>query len=270
MAMRYERRRFLSALLTALVPCLVLTAAVYLLYGILRLQGGTLMLSYALAALPAPIRSFFAILSPLDMSNPLAFFARIWQPVMLLETLCVTVTAARGLTGDEDGLFELYYAVGRTRSAIFFTRFFGGLLYVAVLNLLLFGAAVGGFCVFARISPSYLFTFAVIFIQILLLQLVFYAAGTMFAAVTRRTGTAVFLSVLAGVLLWLLGLVPSFIQGLGFLWYAALPHYALPEYALRMELWSFIQMIVLGSLLLLCSLIAFLAYRRREFSGVRS
>ena len=270
MAMRYERRRFLAALLTSLAPCLLLTAVVYLLYGLLRLRGGTLMLSYALASLPAPLRRFFAILSPLDMSNPLVFFVRLWQPVLLLENLLVAVTAARGLTCDEDGLFELYFPVGRTRTAIFFTRCFGGLLYVVVLNILLFGAAVGGYCLFAPLTTPYLLTFGVLFMRILLLQLVIFALGTMYSAAMRRTGAAVFLSVLTVVLLWLLGLVPSFIWELDFLWYAALPHYALPEYALSMDLWTPIQMIVLGSLLLLCSLLAFLAYRRREFEGIRS
>ncbi len=270
MAMRYERRRFLTALLTAFAPCLLLTAVIYIFFAILRMRGGTLMLSYVLAALPAPLRSFFAILSPLDMSNPLVFFVRAYQPVLLLENLFVAVTAARGLTCDEDGLFELYFPVGRTRSAIFFTRYFGGLLYVAVLNLLLFGAAVGGYCLFATLTLPYLLTYGILFMRVLLLQLVIYALGTMFSAAARRTGVAVVLSVLTVVLLWLLGLVPSFIGQLGFLWYAALPHYALPEYALSMDLWTPVQMIVLGGLMLLCSLLAFLAYHGREFEGVRS
>ena len=65
---------------------------------------------------------------------------------MLLETVIVAVTAARCLSGDEDGLHELYFSVGRSRNSTFFTRLLGGMLDVVVLNCLLFGAAVGGFC----------------------------------------------------------------------------------------------------------------------------
>ena len=53
MYLRYERRRFLTALIAAFIPGLLLIAGIYILYWIALAQGGTLILSYWLAALPA-------------------------------------------------------------------------------------------------------------------------------------------------------------------------------------------------------------------------
>ena len=265
MYLRYERRRFLTALIATFIPGLLLIAGIYILYWIALAQGGTLILSYWLAALPAGLRSFFAILSPLDMRNALVFFARAYQPVLLLQTFIAAAMAGRSLTYDEKGLHELVFAMGKPRGLMFLVRLLYNGLYVLCLNILLFGAAVGGYCVFARITMDYLTAFGLIFLKATAMQCVFCAIGTMFSSFTRRSGPAVLWSCLAVLVLWLLGLLPSFDYRLGFLWYAALPHYALPEYALTLMPWNLVQGIVLGAAALVCILIAFLVYRRREF-----
>lgn len=265
MYLRYERRRFLTALIASFIPCALLIACIYILYWIALAQGATLILSYWLAALPAGWRSFFAILSPLDMRNPLVFFARAYQPLMLLETVAAAALAGRSLTYDESGLHELLFATGRSRGLIFTVRFLYNLLYVLCLNVLLFGTAVGGYCIFGQLSTEYLSAFGLIFLKIAAVQGVFCAVGTMFSSFTRRSGPAAFWSAVIVILLWLLGILPAFDARLSFLWYAALPHYALPEYALTLTLWTLLQGIVLGAAALVTVLIGYLVYRRREF-----
>ncbi len=269
MYLRYERRRFLTTLIATFIPCALLIACIYILYWVALAQGATLLLSYWLASLPAGWRSFLAILSPLDMRNPLVFFARAYQPLMLLETVAAAALAGRSLTYDESGLHELVFATGRSRGLMFTVRFLYNILYVLCLNVLLFGAAVGGYCIFGELTTDYLTAFGLIFLKIAAVQAVFSAVGTMFSSFTRRSGTAAFWSAAIAILLWLLGLLPAFLPQLSFLWYAALPHYALPEYALTLTLWTLIQGIVLGAAALVTVLIGWLVYRRREFYLVK-
>lgn len=270
MKLKYETRRFFTALFAAFLPCAILTAGVYIVYYFCFLRGLTTPLSYWYAGLSDAWKLFLSVLSPLDMGDPLAFFARAFVPVYLVESICVAVTAGRGLTSDEGGLSELLYALPVSRTSVFFTRFSGGLLYVLLLNLLLCGISIGGYCIFFHPTASYLLSYGIIFFRIFLFQCVVYAIGTLYSACTRTSGAGALWSALTLVFLWLLGLVPSYLPVVNFLWFVSLPFYAMPEYAFRLgPYYSLLQIVCLGGVFVLCTLAAFFAYRRREFPTER-
>ncbi|MEA4822972.1 MAG: hypothetical protein VB111_02500 [Clostridiaceae bacterium] len=270
MRLRYESRRFFAALFATFLPCGLLTAAIYIVYYICYARGLTTPVSYWFASVPDAWKAFLSILSPLDMNDPLAFFARAFMPVYLIESVCVAVTAGRGLTSDEGGMGELVYALPNSRTAVFFTRFPGGLFYVLLLNILLYGVSVAGYCVFCYPTATYLITYGVIFFRIALVQCVVYAIGTLYSACARGPGVSALWAALTVVFTWLLGILPSLIPMAGFLWFAALPFYAMPEYAFRLgPYFSLLQILVLGGVFILCTLAAFLSYRRREFFSER-
>ena len=264
--MRYESRRFLFALIAALIPCALLIGGLYILYALMYASGAATVASYQFAGLPESLKAFFAVLTPLDMNDPLAFFARLYQPIALIQTLIVAVIAGRGLTSDEGGLSELMYAAPVSRTSVFLRRASGALILVVALNLLLFGLSFGGYCLFRAPDGAYALAYAVIFFRLLAVELCVCALGTMFSALTRRARSGAAWSAAAVVLLWLLPLVPSFTGLGGFLWFAALPHYALPEYAFAMGPGFLpVQIAVLAGVFLLSLLAAFFSYRRREF-----
>ncbi len=264
--MRYEFRRFMTALIASLIPCGLLIVGLYTLYALMQASGGTIAASYALAALPEGLREFLAVLSPLDMSDPLAFFTRLYQPIVLVQNLIVAITAGRSLTSDEEGLAELMYASPISRTSVFLRRASGGLIYTVLLNVILFGLSFGGYCIFRMPTMSYVLAYAVIFFRILAAELAMYALGTMFSAVTRRAGIGAVWTASILVILWLLPAVPALTGAGSFLWYAALPHFSLPEYTFAMG-WYFLpaQIIVMAAVFVLCELAAFFSYRRREF-----
>lgn len=266
MKLRAEFRRFHYAFFCAFIPCAILTLGIFALFFAAFRSGATLAISYWFASLPGHLRAFFYVLAAVDMSDPLIFFSRFYQPVYFLSTLAVCIIAGRALNSDECQLSELWFTLPVSRTNVFWRRYFGGLLLILLLNLALLVITVGCYALIFIPDLSYIAAFAVIFMRICVVQGIYFSVGIFFSAVMRNSRRSAFLSVLVFFITWALAILPSF-YGIGNrLMYAALPYYAIPEYSLRVGFrYNYYEGGAFTAVFALFTLLALLIYRKKEF-----
>ena len=264
--MKSEMRRFQSALLSTLIPGILLTTLLFVLFYLLVSGGYALTLSYWFSSLPTGIRAFHYILAALDMSDPVVFFSRFYQPVYFLLCLAACILGGRCLNSDECGLWELWYTIPGPRTRVFLRRYFGGLAVLAVLNLALLGVTIGFYTLLFIPNLSYISMYAIIFLRMAVVEGIFYAIGILFSACLHRSGKSARLSVLVLLVLWGIALIPAFTGQASFLMYAAIPYYGIPEFALQSgPFYSLLEGGILGAVFACSSIAALFVYRRKQF-----
>lgn len=264
--MKSEMRRFQCALLSTLIPGILLTALVFVLFYFLVSGGYSLSLSYWFSTLPASIRAFYYILAALDMSDPVVFFSRFYQPVYFLLCMAACIIGGRCLNSDEHGLGELWYTIPVSRVRVFLRRYFGGLALLAILNIVLFGVTIGFYTLLFIPNPTYISIYAVIFMRMAIVEGIFYSVGILFSACFHNSGKSALLSVVVLLVLWGIALIPSVTGRASNLMYAALPYYGIPEFALQTgPFYSWLEGGILGFVFAACSVASLFVYRRKQF-----
>lgn len=266
MYLKSEFRRFYDALFCTLIPCGLLTILLFVLFFWLFSSGQTISLSYWFASLPTGLRAFYYILAALDMSDPVVFFARFFQPVYFILCVLSCIIGSRSLNADERGLGELWYTMPFSRSMVFLRRYLGGLAVLVVLNLLLLGMTL--LCYILMFTPNitYIVIYAIIFLRMMIVESIFYAIGTLCSAGFHRSLYGTLVSIVVLLVLWGLALIPALSGQASFLMYAALPYYGIPEFALQTgPYYSWLEGSIMTVVFAGCSVGAFLIYRRKQF-----
>ena len=266
MYLKSEYQRFHHALSRTLIPCGILTVLLFVLFFSLLSGEQTLSLSYWFASLPQSFRSFYFILANLDMSDPVVFFARFFQPVYFLLCLAAGIIGSRCLNADERGLGELWYTMPYSRTSVFLRRFLCGIAALAAINILLLGITLLCYTVLFIPNLTYVTIYAVIFLRMAVVEGVFYAIGVLYSACFHRPLHGSLLSAATLLFLWGIALIPAFSGHAEFLMYAALPYYGIPEFALQAgPFYSIGEGITLSSVFAAGTAAALLLYRRKQF-----
>jgi len=266
MKLRAEYRRFHYAFFCALIPCAILTLGLFALFFAAFKSGATIPISYWFASLPGKLRAFFYVLSPVDMSDPLCFFIRFYQPIYFLETLIICIIAGCALNSDECKLGELWFTLPVSRTNIFVRRYIGTLLLVLLLNLTLLILSVICYTIMFVPDMSYIAAFSVIFIRIAIVEGILCSTGIFYSSLTKNSRQSALWSVLTFLATWALSILPSFFGIGNRLMYAALPYYAIPEYSLRVGLhYNYFEGSAFTLVFALFTVLGLMSYRKKEY-----
>ena len=140
-------------------------------------------LTAMLVLLPAPLRNLFG-LGTVDYSQPIGIFAVVAPYMALVAALhAAGLGVALFAREERDKTFEFLYVKGRSRSFILSAKLLAGILQLMLLNALTyaFSALVTRLALGAAIARSLLPIMA----GVLIMQLLFFAAGLLASLLTR-------------------------------------------------------------------------------------